>query len=92
MTIEIHDRLVTRERATLLGVSERFPSAKWVDVLKDQKIAIPVGPELMAWFLPDGHKNDLGVTIYGKAVASFLIARGKAGGSSERWLPSRRNV
>ena len=70
-----HDRLVTRERATLLGVSERFPSAKWVDVLKDQKIAIPVGPELMAWFLPDSHKNDLGVTIYGKAVASFLIAR-----------------
>ena len=43
---------------------------------KDQKIPIPSGPDLIAWFnLPDDHKNDLGVTIYGKAVASFLIAR-----------------
>ncbi|MGB9263790.1 MAG: SGNH/GDSL hydrolase family protein [Pseudolabrys sp.] len=73
--IELYENNNSRERAALLGVSARFPSAKWVDVLKDQKIAIPVGPELMAWFLPDGHKNDLGVTIYGKAVASFLIAR-----------------
>jgi hypothetical protein len=71
--------LATRERAALLGVSARFPSVQWVDVLKDQKIAIPVGPELKAWFLPDHHKSDLGVTIYGKAVASFLIARKGAG-------------
>jgi hypothetical protein len=78
-----HDRLMTKERATLLGVRERFPSAKWVDVLKDQKIAIPVGPELMTWFLPDSHKNDLGVTIYGKAVASFLIARVRSRGEVE---------
>ena len=79
-----NDRLVTRERAALLGVSERFPSAKWIDVLKDQKIAIPIGPELMAWLTsPDGHKNDLGVTIYGKAVASFLIARVGSRGEAE---------
>ena len=64
------------QRAALLGVSARFPSVKWIDVLENQKIPIPTGPDLVAWFnLPlDNHKSDLGVTIYGKAVASFLIA------------------
>ena len=44
---------------------------------ENQRIPIPTGPDLVAWFnLPkDNHKSDLGVTIYGKAVASFLIAR-----------------
>jgi hypothetical protein len=34
----------------------------------------PIGPDLAGWFVFGGHKSDLGVTIYGKAVASFLIA------------------
>ena len=50
--------------------------------LRNRKIPIPIGPDLVAWFnLPDdGHKSDLGVTIYGKAVAAFLIARQGSGG------------
>ena len=69
--------LATSARADLLGVSARFPSVKWINVLENQKIPIPTGPDLVAWFnLPkDNHKSDLGVTIYGKAVASLLIAR-----------------
>jgi hypothetical protein len=69
--------LATSARAALLGASARFPSVKWIDVLENQRIPIPTGPNLVAWFnLPlDNHKSDLGVTIYGKAVASFLIAR-----------------
>ena len=86
--------LATSARAALLGVSARFPSVKWIDVLENQripipkKIPIPTGPNLVAWFnLPlDNHKSDLGVTIYGKAVASFLIAGVEVGErSSERW-------
>jgi len=69
------------ERAALLVTSARFPSVKWIDVLEDRRIPIPIGPDLVAWFIPnDGHKSDLGVTIYGKAVASFLIARQGSGG------------
>ena len=69
--------LATSARADLLGVSARFPSVKWINVLENQRIPIPTGPDLVAWFnLPkDNHKSDLGVTIYGKAVASLLIAR-----------------
>ncbi|MGB9213963.1 MAG: hypothetical protein WCC42_01740, partial [Pseudolabrys sp.] len=75
--IELYENNNSRERAALLGVSARFPSVKWIDVLENQRIPIPSGTDLVAWFnLPkDHHKNDLGVTIYGKAVASFLIAR-----------------
>ena len=69
-------------RAALLATSARFPSVKWIDVLEKRRILIPIGPDLVAWFnLPDDdHKSDLGVTIYGKAVASFLIARQGSGG------------
>jgi hypothetical protein len=75
--IELYENNNSRERAALLGVSARFPSVKWIDVLENQRIPIPSGTDLVAWFnLPkDNHKSDLGVTIYGKAVASFLIAR-----------------
>ena len=80
------DRLVTRERAALLGVSARFPSVKWIDVLERSKNRHSrLAQNLVAWFnLPkDHHKNDLGVTIYGKAVASFLIARVESRGEAE---------
>ena len=69
--------LVTSVRAAVLVVSARFPSVQWINVLENQRFSIPTGRDLVGWFnLPkDNHKSDLGVTIYGKAVASFLIAR-----------------
>jgi hypothetical protein len=69
-----NNSLGRRERPVLLAISARFPSVKWINVLENQRIPIPIGSDLVAWFLFDGHKSDLGVAIYGKAVASFLIA------------------
>jgi hypothetical protein len=57
-------------------IAKEFPAIGWIDVTADR--GRPGSrAELDAWFnVPhDQHRNDVGVRIYGEAVAAFLIGR-----------------
>jgi hypothetical protein len=57
-------------------MSARFPAIEWTNVIVEPRIP-RTRSEIDAWFnVPwDQHKNDIGVRIYGEAVAAFLIAQ-----------------
>jgi hypothetical protein len=66
------------EDKSFAALRAQFPSIRWHEVLEPDRA--PKSPrEVDAWFnVPsDQHKNDLGVRIYGEAVAAFLISRGR---------------
>jgi hypothetical protein len=62
--------------AAFLRMSVRFPALEWTNVIAGTRVP-RTRSEIDAWFnVPwDQHKNDVGVRIYGEAVAAFLIAQ-----------------